>query len=365
MNIAISTNSTWNFIKFRKGLANSLIKSGHKIFILSKNDKYKKYIPKEIKFIQIPINRSPISLLNDLLLVIFFFKILRIYRIDLFLGFSHKINVYGGLACKLKKIKCILNITGLGTAFIENNYIKKLIFLFYRLIKSKKSYFLFHNPQDKKLFIENKILNKENCFLIPGSGIEVKKKKIKKLTKKKKMKFLFIGRLLIHKGILEYLHAAEKLSEYNKNLYFNIIGRIDKSNTSSINNFLIKKYKKNKKIKFLGYKENINKYINLSDCIVLPSYREGLPRVILESLILERPVIATNVAGCKQIIKNNYNGFLCKVKNSISLKNTILKYINLSISERRKMGMNGRKLVEEKFNEKKVITTYFKIMKND
>jgi glycosyltransferase involved in cell wall biosynthesis len=161
--------------------------------------------------------------------------------------------------------------------------------------------------------------------LIPGSGIEVVKKKIKKLTKKKQMKFLFIGRLLIHKGILEYLHAAEKLSEYNKNLYFNIIGRIDKSNTSSINNFLIKKYQKNEKIKFLGYKENINKYINLSDCIVLPSYREGLPRVILESLILERPVIATNVAGCNQIIKNNYNGFLCKVKKLYFIKKYYFK----------------------------------------
>ena len=128
MNIAISTNSIWNFIKFRKGLAKSLQNKGHKIFVLSKDDKYKKKIQKNIKFIEIPINRSPISIINDFLLIIFFFKIFKKYKIDLFLGFSHKINIYGGFICKIMKVKCILNLTGLGTAFITNGLTKKIIF---------------------------------------------------------------------------------------------------------------------------------------------------------------------------------------------------------------------------------------------
>ena len=177
MNIAISTNSTWNFIKFRKSLARSLLKKNHKVFLLSENDKYKKYLQKNIKFIHIPINRSPISIVNDFLLIFFFLKIFKEYNINLFLGFSHKINIYGGFACKLKNIKCILNLTGLGTAFINNNFLKKIIFVFYKLIKFKKSFFLFHNYQDKNLFVKNKILSKEYCFLVPGSGIKIVKKK--------------------------------------------------------------------------------------------------------------------------------------------------------------------------------------------
>ncbi len=365
MNIAISTNSIWNFIKFRKGLAKSLLKKNHKVFLFSKNDKYSKYIPKNIKFIKIPINRSPISLINDLFLIFFFLRILKKYEIDLFLGFSHKINIYGGFACKLRKIKCILNLTGLGTAFINNNLFKKIIFLFYKSIKSQKSFFLFHNIDDKNLFINSKILNKENCFLVPGSGIKIVNKKIKKLNKRSYIIFTFIGRLLIHKGIQEFLNAAEKILKLNKrkNIYFNVIGDTDKSNVTSISQNVILKYKKNKKIRFLGYKENVNKFIIKSDCIVLPSYREGLPRVILESLLLERPVITTNVPGCNRIIKNNFNGILCNSRSDISLKKAMEKFINLTKNKRKKMGINGRKFVENEFNEKKVIDTYFKIIK--
>ena len=365
MNIAISTNSTWNFIKFREGLAKSLLKKKHNVFVLSKNDKYKKYIPKNIKFIKIPINRSPISLINDLLLIFFFLKILKKYEIDLFLGFSHKINIYGGFACKLKNIKCILNLTGLGTAFINNNIFKNIIFLFYKLIKFQKSFFLFHNNDDKKLFINNKILNKENCFLVPGSGIKIVKKKIKKLNERDYIIFTFVGRLLIHKGIIEFLNAAEKIIKLNtnKNIYFNIIGDIDNLNVTSIRKKLISKYKKNTKINFLGHRENVDEYISRSDCIVLPSYREGLPRVILESLLLERPVITTNVPGCNRIIKNNFNGILCKPRSYLSLKEAMNKFINLPKNKIKKMGINGRKFVENEFNENKVINTYFKIMK--
>ena len=366
MNIAISTNSIWNFINFRKGLAKSFQKKGHKIFLLSKNDKYKKDIPKHVKFIQIPINRSPISIINDLLLIFFFFKIFKKYKINLFLGFSHKINIYGGLVCKIKNIKCILNLTGLGTAFIKNNLIKKIIFLLYKIIKFRRSFFLFHNNHDKNLFINNNVLDNKNCFLIPGSGIKVVKKKIKKMNKRNFILFTFIGRLLIHKGLLEFLKASKKIIKLNKNknIFFNIVGSIDRQNVSSINEDLIFKYNGNNRINFLGYKENINNFIIKSDCIVLPSYREGLPRVILESLLLERPVIATNVPGCNRIIKNNFNGILCKPKNANSLAKAMNKFINFSQKKRNRLAFNGRQFVEQNFDEKQVISKYFKIIFN-
>ena len=364
MNIAISTNSIWNFIKFRKELAKSLQKEGHKIFILSKDDKYKKYIQKNIKFIKIPINRNPISIINDFLLIIFFFKIFKKYKINLFLGFSHKINIYGGFVCKIKNIKCILNLTGLGTAFIRDGLTKKIIFLLYKIINFKKSFFLFHNSYDKSLFLKKNILNSKNCFLIPGSGIKITRKKIKKLKKRNFLLFTFIGRLLVHKGLLELLGAAEKVLQMNKKkkIFFNIIGNLDKANVSSVNKNLILKYSKNERINFLGYKENVDNFISKSDCIVLPSYREGLPRILLESLLLERPVITTNVPGCNRIIRNNFNGILCRSRDINSLVEAINKFITFSINKRQRLAINGRKFVEKEFDEKKVINKYLKLI---
>ena len=203
-----------------------------------------------------------------------------------------------------------------------------------------------------------------NKLFLPGSGIKIGKKNIKKINRRNYIIFTFIGRLLVHKGVLEFLNAAEKIIKLHlrKNIYFNIIGDIDESNVTSISKSLILKYKNNKKINFLGFKENVNKYIIKSDCIVLPSYREGLPRVILEALLLERPVITSNVPGCNRIIKNNFNGILCNARSNISLKNAIDRFINLPKIKRKKMGINGRKFVENEFNEKKVIDTYIKII---
>ena len=170
--------------------------------------------------------------------------------------------------------------------------------------------------------------------------------------------------MLVHKGLLEFLEAAKKIikQNQNKNIFFNVIGNIDHSNISSVSQNLTSVYKNNKKINFLGYKENIINYIQNSDCIVLPSYREG---VILESLLLERPVIATNVPGCNRIIKNNFNGILCKAKSSNSLKNAMDKFINLSIEKRQRFGINGRKFVEKEFDERIVIKKYLKIIYHD
>ena len=163
------------------------------------------------------------------------------------------------------------------------------------------------------------------------------------------------------------MKAAQKIikENTNKNVFFNIVGSIDELNISSVDKKLIAKFKNNKKINFLGYKENIDNFINNSDCIVLPSYREGLPRVILEALLLERPVIATDVPGCNRIIKNDFNGILCKAKNVNSLVEAMSKFINFSLKKRQRLGINGRKLVDKEFNEKKVISKYLQVIHNE
>lgn len=370
MKIAIATNSFWNYMKFRKNLVRNLIREGHKIFVLTENINIKFNKLKDIKFIKIPIKRRPFNFFHDLFLIYNFFKIFKFYKVDFFLGFSHKINIYGGLVCRILKIKNILNVTGLGTAFIEKKYLKYIIFFFYKLINSNNTFYLFHNFDDKFIFLKNNIVNKKNSFVIPGSGIDTTKKIYykKKSIRNNSLVFTFVGRLIKQKGISEFLDAANLCLNENinkKKIIFKVIGKIDPDNISSIKKETIDSFKNNKNFIFKGYlnEKNVFKEILNSDCIVLPSYREGLPRVILEAFLCSRPVIATNVPGCNRIVKNKYNGFLCKPRSPRSLFNCFKKFIQLKDKKKYILGINGRKLVIKSYDENLVIDKYKELLK--
>ncbi len=365
MKIIISSNSCWNILNFRKNLIKFFLKDKNNLLILSKKDSSFQNIQKlKVKFLDIPINRKRFSPFDDLKLIFFFLKIFYIEKPDFFLGFTHKINIYGGLAAKILNIKSIINITGLGTAFIENNVFTKIVVFFYKIALGKNNVSFFQNKDDRNLFIKKKLVQKKNSFLIPGSGIDLKKYTVsKKKISKKNINFLFIGRLLKDKGILEFINVAKEVKKNKKiRATFSVIGSIDSKNSSSIsyNDYL--KFKNQKILNFFGQKKNIKKYLLRSDCIVLPSYREGLPRVLLESSAMGIPAITTNVPGCREVVKDGYNGFLCQAKSEKSLLKAINRFMNVSSKKRLIMGQNSRKKAETYFDEKIVFKRYKKLI---
>jgi len=365
MKIIISSNSSWNILNFRKNLIKFFLKEKNNLLILSKKDSSIKNIKKlKVKFLEIPINRKSFSPFDDLKLILYFLKIFYIEKPDFFLGFTHKINIYGALAAKILNIKSIINVTGLGTAFIKNTIFTILVTLFYKIALGKNNVTLFQNKDDRNLFIKKKLVKKKNSFLIPGSGIDLKKYTFsKKKINKKNINFLFIGRLLKDKGIIEFINAAKQIKINKKmNVTFSIIGSIDSKNSSSIsyNDFL--KFKNEKILNFLGQKKNIKKYLIKSDCVVLPSYREGLPRVLLECSAMGIPAITTNVPGCREVINDGYNGFLCQAKSEKSLLKAMYRFLNLNYKKRLIMGQNSRKKAETYFNEKIVFERYKKLI---
>lgn len=366
MRIAIATNSLWNFFKFRKSLATSLLKKGNIIYVFTEKKGILEHKYKNIKFIVIPIKRNPFNLFHDLILIFFFFKYFYFLKIEYFLGFSHKINIYGGFVCKILNIKSILNITGLGTAFISNSYLKYLLFFLYKFTGSNNFYYFFHNHYDYKLFLNNKIIVKKNSFIIPGSGIDISKKIVFSKKKRNILVFTFIGRLIYQKGINEFLQAAKIILETSskKNILFKIIGEIDFNNVSYINKSLLNEFKKRDGFIFKGHLDEINvfKEIISSDCLVFPSYREGLPRTILEFFLHSKPVIASNVPGCNTLVKNNFNGLLCRPRSVKSLVICLNKFIEMSKQKRKKLGLNGRKLVIKKFDENFIINKYLNLI---
>tara|TARA_B100000965_G_C19529040_1_gene730211 strand:- start:47 stop:1162 length:1116 start_codon:yes stop_codon:yes gene_type:complete len=366
MKIIISSNSSWNILNFRKNLIKFFLKDKNNLLILSKKDSSLKHIKKlKVKFLEIPINRNSFSPFDDLKLILQFLKIFYIEKPDFFLGFTHKINIYGGLVAKILNIKSIINITGLGTAFIKNTIFTNIVIIFYKIALGKNNVTLFQNKDDRNLFIKKRLVKTKNSFLIPGSGIDLKKYTVskKKQINNKNINFLFIGRLLKDKGIIEFINAAQQIKVNKKiKVTFSVIGSIDSKNSSSISNndYLI--FKNKKVLNFLGQKKNIKKYLLKSDCVVLPSYREGLPRVLLESSAMGIPAITTNVPGCREVINDGYNGFLCKVKSEKSLLRAMHRFLNLNYKKRLIMGQNSRKKAETYFNEKIVFERYKKLI---
>ena len=329
--IIISANSCWNLVNFRIGLIKNLIKNNYKIYIVAPSD-YTTYELKKIGcvFYNIKINRKKKNIFDAMKNIFFYFRVIKKINPSVFLPFTIKPNIYGSIVCSYLKVNYINNITGLGTTFLGNKIIIKIVSLLYFIALRNSNMVFFQNKDDKKLFYKKKIYIKKNFSkVIPGSGIEIKKLRNYKINNKK-IFFLFIGRLIKHKGIYELISAIKKIKSLNFDVVFYVLGNNDQKNSYPVSDKQLKFWIKNKYIKYLGFKKNIKPFLNKADCVILPSYREGMSRALLEAALNYKPLIATNVPGCKDLVKNNFNGFLCRPKDANSLANAIKNFILLS-----------------------------------
>jgi glycosyltransferase involved in cell wall biosynthesis len=362
--IILSSNSSWNIYNFRIPLIEELNKT-FEVLIVSGDDLYTKKLKNlGYKVVNINISESGTSIFADLLLIIQYYKILNKYKPDYFFGFTIKPNIYFNISSFFSKVKNINTITGLGTAFLNNNYLNFFITKLYKFSLIKSQYVIFQNSDDLSLFINKKIILNSKAKIINGSGVDINffKFTINHLNKPKNYQFLYIGRLIFDKGLKELIEAIVNIKKRYPQIKFNFIGSFSSKNLSSINKEYVYQLNKKKLINYIGYKEDVRKDIENSNCVILPSYREGLPKSLLEAASMGRPIIASNVPGCKEIVIDKYNGFLCKVKDSIDLEKKILDFINLDKKKIIEMGINSRKLVENKFQQNIIMKSYLNLI---
>ena len=364
--ILICANSSWNIFNFRYNLVKALINNNFEVLILSPHDEYsEKLINIGCKFHEINFNKSNIGLINNLLLIYKYFTIIKKLKPDLILAYTIKPNIFVSIISKFLKIKIYNIITGLGSSFLGNIIIKKLVIFFYKISLKNSNLIIFQNNDDMNLFKKYKILNKQTYEIILGSGVNTSFYSYYEIDKKKlDIKFLYIGRIIKDKGIYELITAFKNILSKNSNfnLELCLLGSTDRHNPSNISLSEIKKWESDNIIKHIEYKKDIREYIKLSDCIILPSYREGLPMSLLEASSCGRPMISTNVPGCKDVVIDNYNGYLCEKENSYDLQLKIEKFINTKIDIRIQMGINARENVIKKFDEKIIIDKYLKLI---
>lgn len=365
MNIIFFSNSCWSVNNFRVNLIKFLLKKKFKIIVLAPFDGYEKNLIKiGCKVEDIKIQNNSINIFADFFLLInLFFKIFPYRKNSILLNFTIKPLIFGSFVSGLMKLPTINMITGLGTVFIKDNYLTRLVLILYKIAFKKVYCVLFQNIDDKKIFIKNKIVIEENTRLIPGSGIDLKKFSFRKLKTKKYTIFLMVSRILKEKGVQEYIQAAELAKNDNLKVKMNLIGSFVKQNKSSLSKEIIFKAHKKKIINYLGFIDDVRNEIYKSDCVVLPSYREGTPRFLLEGGAIGRPIITTRAVGCKEVLVNGKNGYFCKLKDYKSLYLKMKKFEKLEHTKKNKMSLFSRNFISNKFDEKKVIDTYLNLIK--
>lgn len=363
MKIVFFSNSAWSIYNFRRNLIKKLIKNGNQIFILSPKDSTSiKLIRMGCKFLEIKMNNNSINILKDLILLFVIRKKLKIIKPDFIFNFTIKPLIYGTFVANLLKIKSVCMMTGLGTTFIKKNFLTYLVIILYRISFLKVYKVIFQNKDDRKKFIDYNIIDKKRSVLSPGSGVDLNYFKYKKNKFKNKTKFLYFGRLLKEKGIREFIYVANKFNKLGLNCEFRIIGSLDKKNPSSITKNDLKKFSEFKNNKFENFKNDVRKDLNRANCVVLPSYREGTPRGLLEALSVGRPIITTNAVGCREVIQEGRNGFSVKIKDTNSLFTAIKLFHNLSNKKKIQMSKYSREFVSKKFDINKVIKIYEKLL---
>ena len=355
--VVIIKNSAWAIYNYRLNLANYLNESGYEVVIVApSDDHYCHYIKKEFEFFDIKIKSDSINPIQDIKLLFSIFWLYRKIKPDVVLNFTIKLNIYSAIAARLLGIPSINNLTGLGTVFIKENFITQIAQNLYRISLFCANVVFFQNNDDLKFFTDNKLVSPDKCSLLPGSGVDTNKFNSFAVKKHDSFKFLMVSRLLRDKGIYEYIEAAKLLNR--SDIEFWILGESPSAHKTAISNEEIYKLSSHGIIKYFKRTDNVKSFLDKVDCVVLPSYREGCPRSILEASAVGLPVIVSDVPGCRQVVDNNITGLYCKVKDFHDLARKMEEILKMSKNERQKMGQMGRQKMLDHFDESIVLDRY-------
>ena len=307
------------------------------------------------------LDRDSTNPIKDILLVLELVRRYKQIKPDIILHFTNKPNIYGGIAAKISGIKSIAVVTGLGYAFINKGYVRKVMTWLYKFSSRFHQKFIFENIEDRELFAQLGIVSGEKAISVKGCGVDTTwYHPYPNGQLKGKTIFTFIGRLLYDKGIREFVEAARLIKKQRKDVEFWIVGELDAENPATIDKDDLVRWVEEDVVYYHGFIKDVRNIIAESDCIVLPSYREAIPRTITEGMSMAKPVITTDTAGCREAVEIGVNGYLVKLKDVNSLVQTFENFLNLSYSDKIRMGDAGRLKAINEFDDKMIAENIFK-----
>lgn len=363
--IVLSANASWNIVNFREGLIRGLHSAGYDVIAMAPPDEHSPRLTElGCRFVPIEIDNKGANPVRDLALFRRYLHLLRAERPMAYLGYTIKPNVYGSLAAQRLGIPVVNNISGLGTAFIRSNWLTTVAKMLYRTGLRRSRRVFFQNEDDRRLFVAMGLVAPERTGVLAGSGIDLTRFAPAAATERPphERRFLLIARLLWDKGVGEYVEAARRLRARHPNVRFQILGFLDVENRTAVSRDDIEAWVRDGVIDYLGATDDVRPFIADADCVVLPSYREGTARTLLEAAAMGRPLLASDVPGCRNVVDEGLNGFLSRVRDGQHLAERMEAFLALSAAEVAAMGRHSRAKVEAEFDERHVVERYAEVL---
>lgn len=349
--ILILANSSSGLYDFRKELIMALEKSGKVVASVPDGDKIQNLHKIGCKIITTPIDRRGVNPVTDIKLFRNYIRILKHEKPTLVITYTIKPNVYGGFACRIMKIPYAANITGLGTAFQKTGLLQNIVTLLYKIGLKRATTVFFENMENREIFLEHKIVSEKQTCLLNGAGVNLEYFSMIEYPQDENItRFLFIGRVMREKGIEELLGAMQRLVADGEQCVLDILGDYEENYADKIKNFEAEGW-----LHYYGYQADVRPFIANAHCFVLPSWHEGMANTNLECAAMGRPVITSNIYGCKEAVIQDVSGILCEKQDAESLYQAMKRFLQMSREERRNMGANGRKHMEIVFDKEKVV----------
>lgn len=359
MTILILAHQAEGLYRPRRELMQALKHEGYKVIVSIPRGPYYDQVAALVdEVVETPIERRGMNPIKDLRLLLFYHRLMRRIKPDCILSFAIKPNLYGGIAAQKNHIPYMPNITGLGTAFDKAGPVRAVVVRMYRKIAGKTQCAFLQNKANKEI-LEKYGIHWRNPVLIPGSGVNLMDYSADEYPEDDgTFRFLFISRIMRDKGIHELMDAARILGERHDNLEFHILGYCEEGYTS-----LMDEWAKGKNVFYHGHQDDTRPFMAKCDCLIHPSYHEGMSNVCLEAAASARPILASNIPGCKETFDDGISGIAFEPRDADSLVEAIEKFIHLTSENRKHMGLRGRKKVEREFDRQIVVNAYLKEIK--
>lgn len=369
--VLILVNAAWNIVNFRSHLVRGLVAAGYDVVAVAPGDAYAEAVRQlGCRFVPLAMDSGGTNILRDAMLLIRCVRLIRSERPDVILSYTVKPNIYGSFAARIAGVPIINSVEGLGATFIRTGWLTRFVSLLYKAAMAHSSVVFFLNPDDRREFMSRSLIRPEQARDIAGAGIDLEEFRPDEPqagnapVRPAGCTFLLIARMLYDKGIGEFVEAAQVVRRSHADARFQLLGFLDVENPAAISREQMTRWVEAGWVEYLGQTSDVRPFIRQADCVVLPSYREGLPRTLIEASAMGRPVVATDVPGCREVVDDGVTGLLCAPRDASDLAVKLSAIASLDPDARTAMGLKGREKVAHTYDVRLVIATYLQTIRS-
>lgn len=350
--ILVLANNDVGLYRFRKDLLAALLDEENEVYIsLPYGDFISELVQLGCRFIHTPIDRRGMNPLRDGKLFRQYRAMLREVEPDLVLTYTVKPNIYGGLACRMARIPYAVNITGLGSAIENGGWLRKFVLMLYRSALKAATVVFFENAENRNALVAAGVVPKGRDAVLSGAGVNLADYPYQAYPQERPVRFLFVGRVMHEKGVDELFAAAKRMKQkFGDDVEFHIVGSFEEAYKP-----IMDELEKACVVKYHGHQSDMKPFYALASCIVLPSYHEGMSNVLLEAAASGRPLITSNIPGCREAVEDGVSGWLCPVRDADALYGAMERFMGLPEARRAEMGRRGRERMERCFDKAMVV----------